>query len=84
MATKQHRESDEIASFLKRMARALVKRAAAGDLDALSALRSARAFMDEAEVEAGRLLHEQGNYPWPTIAEHIGVTKQAAAKRYGG
>jgi len=39
---RKHREALELGSFLRRMSRALVRRAAEGDLDALEVLALAR------------------------------------------
>lgn len=88
MGRKTHREALELASFLRRMARALVRRAAEGDLDALTALVQARAAIDEAIVAAARELHD-GRFPtegysWTEIGRELGMTRQAARQRFGG
>lgn len=83
MATKQFRESSELAAFLQRMAKALVKRAGEGDLDALAAIRQARKRLADAEKEAADALHYDRGYEWSVIGATLGITKQAAQKQFG-
>lgn len=80
--SKRERESPELAAFLRRMARALVARAERGDLAALGALKSTRAEIDQAMHAAVRGLRAKG-YEWSDIGAEMGVTKQAAQKRFG-
>ncbi|MEV5004015.1 hypothetical protein [Nocardioides sp. LML1-1-1.1] len=74
-------ECIEQGKFLGRMARALVRRAEGGDLDALVALVEAQRAMAAAVKEAGSGLHE--HYSWSEIGSSIGTSKQAAEKRFG-
>jgi hypothetical protein len=70
-----------MAAFLRRMARAMARRAADGDLEALSAMAEARAALDAATVEAARGAHSWG-YSWTEIGRELGITRQAARQRF--
>lgn len=74
-------ESSELVPFLRRMARAFVRRAGEGDLEALSSLVEIQQAMDTAIGECARALHECG-YSWTDIAREIGTTRQNAQKRF--
>lgn len=71
-----------MAAFLRRMARAMARRAADGDLEALSAMRDARAALDAAMAEAARGARAFG-YSWGEIGRELGITRQAAQQRFG-
>lgn len=85
---RKDREALELASFLRRMARALVRRAAAGDLDALVALVESRNAIDNAISDAARALHDwddpgtHAGYSWSEIGRELGITRQAAQQRF--
>ena len=85
---RQHREALELVGFQRRMARALVKRAREGDLDALVALVDARDAFNAAIVAAAQALHydyhdvHSGSYSWGEIARELGITRQAARQRF--
>lgn len=81
MARQDRYESPEMAAFFQRMARAMVKRAATGDLEALSALADSRAALDEAIVHAARALHDF-DYSWTQIGAELGITRQAARQMF--
>ena len=74
---------DSYAAFMARAVRAYVRRAEAGDDDALLALVQLRAQVDDAIHQAGRAMHANG-FSWAEIAAPLGVTRQAAAMRFGG
>lgn len=82
---KKDREALELAGFLRRMARALVRRAAGGDLDALAALVESRDALDAAIGDAARALHYDFHQPysWGEIARELGISRQAAQQRFG-
>jgi hypothetical protein len=82
---RKSREALELASFLRRMARALVRRAGEGDLDALTALVQSRDALDTAIGDAARALHYdfRDPYSWGDIARELGITRQAAQQRFG-
>lgn len=76
-------ECPDMAAMMKRVARALVRRAADGDLEALSALRDVDNAVGEAIVQAARAAHYgRFRYSWNEIARELGVTRQAAQKRF--
>lgn len=74
---------DSYTAFMGRAVRSYVRRASEGDEDALVGLTQLRAQVDQAIVEAGRALHASG-YSWAEIAAPLGITRQAAAMRFGG
>lgn len=82
---KTHREAPELAAFLRRMARALVRRAGEGDLEALSALVDARTAIDAAIGQAARALHDLDPepYSWTDIGRELRISRQAARQMYG-
>lgn len=86
---RKHREALELAAFLRRMGRALVRRARDGDMDALVALVDSRDALNAAILEAARALHYEfhddhsGGYSWGEIARELGMTRQAARQRFG-
>lgn len=72
-------EAEDIGAMLRRMSRALVKRAAEGDTFALVVLSQSRDEIQQAMSDAARALHaEPFNYPWSTIGADLGITRQAA------
>lgn len=79
---KAFREASELGSMLTRMARALVRRAEVGDVDALAALVAAGAELRRAEGEAARALNAAG-MSWSEIGAELGITKQAAQRKWG-
>lgn len=81
---KREYESTDMTPFVSRIARSMVRRAADGDLDALSALVAMSAALDDAARQAGAALHEEPlAYSWTEIADHLGISRQAARQRFG-
>ncbi len=77
-------ESPDMLAMLKRVGgRGLVKRAAIGDLEALSALQEAERVMHDALGEAVTAAREQAGYSWGDIARELGMSRQAAQQRFG-
>jgi len=70
-------------AFLGRLLRAMVRRAEAGDLGALTALREAATRVDEAMNDAGRALRDGHGYSYATLGAELGMSRQAALKRLG-
>lgn len=68
-------------AFLRRVARAMVRRAGEGELDAVVVLLRARADIDEQLGNAARAAHDFG-YSWTDIARELGMTRQNALKRW--
>lgn len=79
---RRERSSGDMLGMVRRTARAMVRRAEAGDLEALEALRSMGELVRAAELDAGRALNANG-VTHADIASFLGISKQAAAKRYG-
>lgn len=81
---RPERETSEVAAMQARMLRAMVRRAAAGDLDALGELVRLEALLSLAVHQAAVALHDApGLYSWSEIAAELGVTRQAARQRFG-
>ncbi|MFT4287429.1 hypothetical protein [Nocardioides sp.] len=87
---KRERESPDMVPFVGRVARAMVKRAAEGDLEALVALRAMQSAIDAATIDAARALHghastEYGGsaYSWTGIGRVLGISRQAARQAFG-
>ena len=81
---KRIRETPEFASFTRRIMRALSRRIADGDVDALGELEALRAEVDRAMIAAVvGLRSEPFNYSWAQIGDRLGVTRQAAQIRFG-
>lgn len=76
-----------MAGMVRRVANAMVTRAAAGDLEALAALRQMREHVDQATQQAARELHQpttwSGGYSWTVIGEYLGISRQAARQQFG-
>ena len=76
-----------MAQMVRRVARAMVTRAAAGDIEALRALRQMRLDIDEATKQAAQELHSPtdwiGGYSWTTIGQELGISRQAARQQFG-
>lgn len=76
-------EPPDMAAMMCRVARGLVRRANEGDLEALSALADVDAAVGEAIVAAARALHYGPKaYSWMEVGRELGVTRQAAQKRF--
>lgn len=83
-STKSRRqvENSEFRGFVRRAIRALGARVASSDPDALVDLVSLRGEVDDAIGVAVLGLRDAG-YSWTAIATPLGMTKQAAFKRWG-
>lgn len=68
--------------MVRRMVRALVRRAAEGDTEALEALADLEALVPAAVTEAGRSLHRFG-YSYGELCQVTGTSRQAARQRFG-
>lgn len=76
-------EASELGAMLGRMLRALVRRATAGELDAVVELQVLERAVGAALIAAARGAHgEPGRYSWTEIAVELGITRQAAWKRF--
>lgn len=77
----KRREANELEAFVKRMFSALVKRAAAGDLEAVEALARLSRSCEAATKEAGDAAWRHG-YSYTQLADALGVSRQAARQRF--
>ncbi len=76
-------ENAEFTAFGRRILRAVGRRVAAGDVDALPALAALSVELDAAIATAVAGLRAAG-YSWGEIAARLGVTRQAAHQRWAG
>ncbi|WP_426506717.1 hypothetical protein ACPPVO_52025 [Dactylosporangium sp. McL0621] len=78
-------ENDEFGAFARRIVRAYARRVAAGDIEALADMVALSEDLDTAIGEAvtGLRSHRR-RYSWEEIASRLGISRQAAHKRWGG
>jgi hypothetical protein len=70
--------------MLVRVIESLVRRAGRGDLTALEELAAVQRYLDAAIRRAGRDAHDgPAAYSWTDIALTLGVSRQAARRRFG-
>lgn len=85
---KRERETygpDGYDAFARRTIKGLAKRAASGDLEALTALNDLKAYVDQVAAEIavpGLRSEEGGSYAYSEIGQALGITRQAAQLRY--
>lgn len=78
-------ESPEIGAMLRRVLRAMVRRATSGDLEALRELHLLELDLLAAVKDAARGAHDgPAHYSWSEIAAELGVSRQAARQRFMG
>jgi hypothetical protein len=88
MATKTEREAPEIGSAVRRMIRALVRRAAEGDTEALEQLAALEGDVGGAVTIAGEMMHSgermagDQSYSYTELAAVMGISRQAARQRF--
>jgi len=75
-------ENDEYAAFARRVLRAYARRAATGDVEALTLMLGLSAEIDTAIAQAVTGLRGSG-YSWTEIGSRLGITRQAAQQRWG-
>jgi hypothetical protein len=75
-------ENHDFDAFARRIVRAYARRVAAGDIEALTALRLLTSAVDTATAEAVQGLRRFG-YSWNDISTRLGVSRQAAQTRWG-
>lgn len=81
MAKREPYEAPQIGAMMERMFRALVRRAEAGDTEALEQILRLQDVAADSARSAGRGLVAFG-YSYGELARWTGVSRQAAAKRY--
>lgn len=79
---KREVEGSEYGAFIRRVIRALSRRVAAGDVDALQDLAALADQVDQAVTEAVAGLRARG-YSWTEIGDRLGISKQGAQQRWG-
>jgi hypothetical protein len=75
-------ENREFDAFARRIVRAYARRVAAGDIEALGALRRLSSLVEDATKDAVAGLREFG-YTWAEIADRLGTSPQTAQMRWG-
>lgn len=79
---KREREAPEVGAMAGRVLRALVRRAEAGDGEALEQLLALEDQIAGAIKDAGRGLHRFG-YSFTELGSIAGVSRQSARERFG-
>jgi hypothetical protein len=74
-------ETPAFAAMLRRMLRAYRKRVEIGDVDALPDMAAMAKDVDDMIYDAANGCHDRG-YSWTDIANQLGVSRQAALKRF--
>lgn len=82
MSRRREREAPEVGAMAGRVIRALVRRADAGDTEALEQLLKLQGELAAAVNDAGAGLHAFG-YSFTELAGVAGVSRQAARQRFG-
>lgn len=75
-------EAPEFSAFVRRILRAMGRRAATGDLESLAALRALRVELDAITADAAAAANAAG-FSWTEIGRELGITRQSAHERYG-
>jgi hypothetical protein len=75
-------ENREFDAFARRIVRAYARRVAAGDIEALVALRRLSSLLEDATKDAVAGLRQAG-FTWPEIAARLGTSPQVAQMRWG-
>lgn len=81
MSKSRKYEAPEMGAFIARTLRAMARRAAEGDDEALRQLRDLQPVLDAALGDAARGLHDFGQ-SWAFIGDTLGVTRQTAHARF--
>lgn len=80
---RRHVENDDYLRFVTRILKAAQKRISAADPEDLAAMVDLRNALDEAIDGAARGMHDAG-FSWTEIARPLGISRQAALKKWGG
>jgi hypothetical protein len=81
---KREVETTDYVGFARRILRAMGKRVSAGDVAALPELLALRDDLDrQIDETIGALRSEPWCYSWAQIGDALGITRQAAQKRFG-
>lgn len=80
----RYRETREYVGFVRRSIRGLTQRVGAeADIDSLPEMIALAGQLDEA-IDAAVMGIRAAGYSWTDIARRLGISKQAAAKRWSG
>jgi len=82
MTTQRKYESPDLGAMVGRMLRALARRAAEGDLEAVEQLAALETTVAEQLRAAATVAHDTAGYSWTEIARATGTTRQAARQRF--
>lgn len=82
MGRKREYEAPDMGAMMGRLLRAMARRAADGDLEALSVLQKIQSDLDAARVAAAQGAHAFG-YSWTQIGNELGTSRQNARQTYG-
>lgn len=74
-------EGPDMVAFLRRVARAMVRRAGEGDREMLACMAEMYEYLGISLGDAARAAHAHG-YSWTEIAAELGITRQAARQRF--
>lgn len=81
---RQKADNDNYRGFMRRIMAAYGRRIGAGDIAALPELIALeKELSDTIEDAIRQLRHEPWNYSWADIGRVLGVSRQAAMKRWG-
>jgi hypothetical protein len=75
-------ENDEYAAFARRILRAYSRRVGDGDVEALALMLGLADEIDAVIAEAVKGLRACG-YSWAELGSRLGITRQAAQRRWG-
>ena len=79
---KREYEAPDVGAMVSRMFRALVKRAAEGDLEAVQVLAALSGDLQAATNNAAAAAHDFG-YSYTELGNALGISRQAARQRFG-
>ena len=77
------RETDDVAAAAGRFVKAVGKRAAGGDPDALPFLVELGDLVEQQLAAAVLELNTRYGWSWAEIGRRLGITRQAAQQRFG-
>jgi hypothetical protein len=75
-------EDSAYVAMMRRMIRAMGKRASEGDLELLAEMKALKADIDERMAAAVAKQREQG-VSWAQIGDALGMSRQAAQQKWG-
>lgn len=80
---RRYTETVDFIAMVARLVRAAGKRVSTADMDELRALVDLRTELDDVIESAVIAVMDNGGYSWQDIGETLGISRQAAWKRYG-